>query len=51
MGIFILLTGMGTILFGVFLGFLIWSIRADQYGALDIEGERALWDDLGPPKP
>ncbi|MCC6276645.1 MAG: cbb3-type cytochrome oxidase assembly protein CcoS [Oligoflexia bacterium] len=45
MTIFLLITGFAFVLYIVFLLAFVWSIRSGQYKDMDLEGERALWED------
>ncbi len=45
MSVFGILLAGGVMLFLVFLGILVWSIRSGQMDDLNTPAERAIWDD------
>lgn len=45
MSIFIYITGVGLLIFILFLVLLIWSINTGQMDELDLPAEKILWED------
>lgn len=49
MSVFGILLAGGVLLFVVFLGILVWTIRSGQMDDLRTPAERAIWDDKPAP--